>query len=87
LNRDKAIYLLKEIYDRIPELAPQMVNLIKTSTSCTIEFRNLGSEYQKQVMGIASAYDLGIKEKGNCLFIEVNAAKLPALKKESIISF
>jgi hypothetical protein len=69
MDRSLAIYLLKEIYDKNPDLCPQTVNLIEskstkfTSPNYSIYFKGLFGDYIEQVTKIAKQYSLIVEVK------------------------
>jgi hypothetical protein len=69
MDRSQAIYLLKEIYDKIPDLCPQTVNLIESKSNdppspyYSIYFKGLFGDHIEQVIKIVKEYSLIVKVK------------------------
>ena len=67
MDRSQAIYLLKEIYDKIPDLCPQTVNLIESksnhhhSSYYSVYFKGLFGDNIEQVIKIVKHYSLIVK--------------------------
>jgi hypothetical protein len=67
MDRSLAIYLLKEIYDKIPDLCPQTVNLIESKSNdrpspyYSIYFKGLFGDHIEQVTKIAKQYSFIVK--------------------------
>lgn len=67
MDRSQAIYLLKEIYDKIPDLYPQTVNLIESKSNhlpspyYSVYFKGLFGDHIEQVIKIVKHYSLIVK--------------------------
>jgi hypothetical protein len=67
MDRSQAIYLLKEIYDKIPDLCPQTVNLIESksnhlhSSYYSVYFKGLFGDNIEQIIKIVKHYSLIVK--------------------------
>jgi hypothetical protein len=75
MDRSQAIYLLKEIYDQIPDLCPQIVDLIESKSNdpislCySVRFKGLFGDYMEQVIKLVKQYGLTIEVKEDELTI------------------
>lgn len=75
MDRSQAIYLLKEIYDQIPDLSPQTVDLIESKSNdplslCySVRFKGLFGDCMEQLIKLVKQYGLTVEVKEDELII------------------